>query len=145
MLAQASGFRYAPEGGRAPSSWASLRAAAHSMIRSRRKNGTANITGSCISGGSTSENALTKSTATSLAGRTLPEAEHLTAPCRPDMQVDVGGEGVLPIDQQAGPIGLLVRQPLRLTVQPAPLAVRRGVAPAGLISSGHHLAQPIRG
>ena len=41
-------------GARWASVWASLRAAAHSMISSRRKNGTANVTGSCISGGSTS-------------------------------------------------------------------------------------------
>ena len=54
----------APAGGRSASMCASLRAAVHSMIRNRMKNGTAYMTGSCMSGGSTSENAFARSTTT---------------------------------------------------------------------------------
>src|SRR3954469_6060255 len=124
--------------------WASLRAAVHSMIRNSRKNGTAYITGSCSNGGSTSENVFARSTttppSTSLAGAPLAEAEHLTAPRRPNVQVDVVDDRVVPIDHQAGPVGPLIRQPFRLTVAPERLALRGEVAPAGLDSLRYELA-----
>ena len=118
---RASGRR--PDGGALGLvSCASLRAAAHSMISSSRKNGTANITGIvhqrrqhvreclCQVHGDTS--------ATSLAGAPLPEAEHLTAPCGPDVQVDVVDDASCRSMIRHARSASLIRRPLRFAGQP---------------------------
>src|SRR6202048_3216997 len=135
MLAHASAFMYAPEGGRSASVLASLRAAAHSMISSNTKNGTANITGSCISGGSTPESAFAKSTPTpppQVEGRAgLPKVEYRIAPGGPDVQIDVVHDRVPPVDDQAWAIGFVIRRPLPVARQPIGAGLDGKVHPTG--------------
>ena len=61
----------------------------------------------------------------------LPEADHLGAPGGEDARVEIVHDVVVPIDDQAGAVGLLVGRPIRLAGRALRLALRSEVDPPG--------------